>query len=908
MPRLMTARNAFVLVNIVVLTALFVHLKFELWDKNAAAAGSAMTHLPDELYDEQRPEDSSHEPPEEKPLKANGSVKPRRTAVVVASQSSENATWLNEYFPQWEKNIYRVDDQHAPLTVPLNKGRESMVYLTYIIDNYASLPDNVLFIHPNRYQWHNDDPDYDGLPMLRHFQLPYLEKEGYVNIRCAWMLGCPSEIKPLAEEGEHREAVHAGGEYKKAFEHLFPGQQVPDAVGVSCCAQFAATKEKIRERKREDYEKYRKWIMETDLDDAISGRVFEYSWHIPRRSHSLRGVPIVFLPQAFMMRHYFLYAGCASDERLGLGDAKLDIRSSSTTFLYPIDYHYTEEASLARAQKITYKQALEGIYARRDAISTANPFSSRIWGHGNSFVYRQGIICVLNGSGIRVSDLRSQSDSLDLDVTTIIQPILGARAPYESFGVRLLNYADGILVLHVTGNSQSSDSYILAIGTISESPDDGRLVGIVRLTSSSKLFVRHTASYLYYGTHTGRGYDGHHKWEIDGIPLNKTLELPAREKPLLLDDFHGSDIGSTVAFEIHDNYFYAVSNQGTFEVEEIDYTSFYHVVRFPLDSPLPDSVDKNERLYRRQHKQGPIHDSWTDLALQRDERTNETMIVESRREWAQTSSRQSRTFYITKLDFGHDDDVADLPEDDIFRPLLDSSNKPHWKPTPDLYSWSQHPEFSSTEPSPRSFMLARTKFRAYNYGCSSFLDLVEDDRCCNSPSEPPCLRLRIGSRRELGLSCLRSNGKGKAPMAEPKSNFVDSTTQYRQSPIRMWPPPASRCPCSKQLHGVLNPPLPSGGSPSHTRSVTGVLDEQRFIFMIKAGHSYGPSDDNALGTIVVVDFSRPFSSIRAAPSALKTPSLSRSDSKMEDSSRPAPHEWTTKPMRRCQEGSCLNDE
>ena len=479
----------------------------------------------------------------------------------------------------------------------------------------------------------------------------------------------------------------------------------------------------------------------------------------------------------------------------------------------------------------------------------------------------------------------------------------------------LLNYADGILALHATWNSSSSDSYILAISTTFEPPDDGRLVGIVRLTSSFKLFVRHTANYLYYGTHTGRGDDGHRKWEIDGIPLNKTLGLPAREKPLLLDDFHGSDIGSTVAFEIHDNYFYAVSNQGTFEVEEIDYTSFYHVVRFPLDSPLPDNFDKNERLYRRQHKQGPIHDSWTDLALQLDERTNETMIVESRREWAQASSRQSRTFYVTKLEFGNDDDMAspsddlDLPEDDIFRSLLDSSNKPHWKPTPDLYSWSQHPEFSSTEPSPRSFILARTKFRAYNYGCSSFLDLVEDDRCCNDPSKPPCLRLRIGSRRELGLSYPRSNGKGKgkAPMTEPKPNFVDSTTRYRASPIRMWPPPASRCPCSKQLHGILNPPLPSG-SPSHTRSVTGVLDEQRFVFMIKAGRSYGPSDDNTLGTIVVVDFSRPFSSIHAAPSASKTPSLSRSDSKMEDSIRPTPREWTAKPIRCCQEGTCLNDE
>jgi hypothetical protein len=130
MPRLITARNAVIFVNIVLLTALFVHLKFELWDKNAAAAGSAtLTHLPDELYDEQQPDGPSHQP-KEKPIKASDGSKARRTAVVVASQSSENATWLDEYFPEWEKNIYRVDDPNAPLTVPKNKGRESMVYLT----------------------------------------------------------------------------------------------------------------------------------------------------------------------------------------------------------------------------------------------------------------------------------------------------------------------------------------------------------------------------------------------------------------------------------------------------------------------------------------------------------------------------------------------------------------------------------------------------------------------------------------------------------------------------------------------------------------------------------------------------------------------------------------------------------
>ncbi|KAF1945918.1 hypothetical protein EJ02DRAFT_337380 [Clathrospora elynae] len=292
MPRLVTARNAVIFINILVLTALFVHLKNELWGGNVPAAGTTgLAHLPDEIFDDHQTDAASHTL-NDKPLKANWGIKARRTAVVVASQHSENAMWLHKYFPQWEKNIYSVDDPNAALTVPKNKGRESMVYLTYIIDHYESLADNVLFIHPNRYQWHNDNYDYDGLVMLRSFQLDYLVKEKYVNMRCAWNLGCPNEIKPFDNEGEHREAVHAGGDYKKAFQMLFPGTEVPREVGVSCCAQFAATKEKIRERKKEDYIRYRDWLLETKLGDDISGRIMEYSWHM------IFGKPAVHCPRA----------------------------------------------------------------------------------------------------------------------------------------------------------------------------------------------------------------------------------------------------------------------------------------------------------------------------------------------------------------------------------------------------------------------------------------------------------------------------------------------------------------------------------------------------------------------------------------------------------------------------------
>jgi len=134
MPRF-TARNAVVLFNMILLTALFVHLKYEIWDKHGSAASLAgQSHLPDELFDDdQIAVPTSPSEYEDKKLQVNsGATRKHRTAVVVASQASENATWLEEYFPSWEKNIYRVDDPEAPLTVPKNKGRESMVYLTYV--------------------------------------------------------------------------------------------------------------------------------------------------------------------------------------------------------------------------------------------------------------------------------------------------------------------------------------------------------------------------------------------------------------------------------------------------------------------------------------------------------------------------------------------------------------------------------------------------------------------------------------------------------------------------------------------------------------------------------------------------------------------------------------------------------
>ena len=51
--------------------------------------------------------------------------------LVVASLVGDDISWLDEPFSDWKTNIYVVNDPNASLTVPKNKGREAMVYLTY---------------------------------------------------------------------------------------------------------------------------------------------------------------------------------------------------------------------------------------------------------------------------------------------------------------------------------------------------------------------------------------------------------------------------------------------------------------------------------------------------------------------------------------------------------------------------------------------------------------------------------------------------------------------------------------------------------------------------------------------------------------------------------------------------------
>ncbi|KAI4869223.1 hypothetical protein F4820DRAFT_45227 [Hypoxylon rubiginosum] len=210
-----------------------------------------------------------------------------KTEIVVASTTQEDPSWVHRFFAHWNPQVYVADNRSATtlLAVPRNKGREAMAYLTYIVDRYDDLPDAVLFVHASRFQWHNDDPDYDVVPALRSFRLPYLREAGYVNLRCVWAIGCPAEIHPVEDEDDEEEQrdksdITTKSIFRRAFQELLPEVPVPAVVAVSCCSQFGVTRATIKRHPRERYLRFRNWLLETSLDDSLSGRVMEFLWHI----------------------------------------------------------------------------------------------------------------------------------------------------------------------------------------------------------------------------------------------------------------------------------------------------------------------------------------------------------------------------------------------------------------------------------------------------------------------------------------------------------------------------------------------------------------------------------------------------------------------------------------------------
>lgn len=206
--------------------------------------------------------------------------------LVMGRLGSEDISWVARELPDLPTKIYRVDEvpsnNNASSGLPTNKGHEAMVYLTYIIDHYASLPDVVLFFHPHQHAWHNNILlDIDTAKTIKLLSSAHVTRQGYFNSRCHLDPGCPDWLH--VDRPKWRwDLVHKPEEPKLTSQlfHDLHGADVPipEAISQPCCAQFAVSRDRIIQRPRDFYVRYRDWILRTDLADKDSGRLLEYSW------------------------------------------------------------------------------------------------------------------------------------------------------------------------------------------------------------------------------------------------------------------------------------------------------------------------------------------------------------------------------------------------------------------------------------------------------------------------------------------------------------------------------------------------------------------------------------------------------------------------------------------------------
>lgn len=208
----------------------------------------------------------------------SASTLPFSTPQSVQSLTYSSTSLCNAY-------IYDIDEEPGPeFYVPHTlKGHEASAYLSYIVDYYDELAPYTIFLHGRPEHWHNDIAGPETKNVLVNLRYEAVSLKGYVNLRCMQTPGCPSTLFQTDPVGIDLDYEYMIQQMPKVLWELLrlDASEVPEDIGHQCCAQFALTKEKIRERPKSDYIRILHWVATTDMTDNYGiGWLVEKLWHL----------------------------------------------------------------------------------------------------------------------------------------------------------------------------------------------------------------------------------------------------------------------------------------------------------------------------------------------------------------------------------------------------------------------------------------------------------------------------------------------------------------------------------------------------------------------------------------------------------------------------------------------------
>lgn len=310
-------------------------------------------------------------------------------------------------------------------------------------------------------------------------------------------------------------------------------------------------------------------------------------------------------------------------------------------------------------------------------------------------------------------------------------------------------------------------------------PSESKVITRRSLNSAHNIFVRNNTEFLYYGVQSDIG-DEDRQWVLEGFDFGKNEWFP---DSLELGDVVGSDIDSTICFEIIGDHFYILTNSNCSGLTAYRYTSYYDFSRFPLDRPSNQNMEqpKKRDLFRRQNNEGIIDDRWTSLKIYTDDLSGEVRILESRDEKLWCNNFNTRTCYMKTLTMCPR--LYETDEDDQYTegyPLAEYLGLPNTNGRPpDRDSSDVH----QVDDSSTSLMIPVRKCYIHDYIPLSHASLVLTDDPV--PSGPHRIQILVMSRQQRDF----------------QQDQTGSTWEERRT---AWPPEPSAG--AANLHEILNPP------------------------------------------------------------------------------------------------------
>ncbi|TEA21933.1 hypothetical protein C8034_v003257 [Colletotrichum sidae] len=472
--------------------------------------------------------------------------------------------------------------------------------------------------------------------------------------------------------------------------------------------------------------------------------------------------------------------------------------------------HYSAEHGLARSSG-QFSRCFRRLVKTRQAIATATPYAAALLAWADDFVYCSGMLCYTVGpQSLRLLDLHKSADlEAVIDTRALLRSVDEGSLANINYKFRPVHYADGVLSCLYTPAKQEGPGRLIVVDWAQRKPLTCR-----RLESSHKIFVRNDRRHLYYGTYSMMGDDGFKRWVLNYYDIEAGTWASGN---MALEDLVGSDVGSTICFEIIDNYFYGLSSLTSYDVYETDSKSHYYAFRFLVGCSRPEDMQLAlDKLWRRDHEEGPIDDRWSTISLEKDPATGQLMIIECRKEYLVGDCSSTRTSYRTELGFSSEETTNDF-ETVTESETADEPKSPAERRNP-LHV--HRGDDASTAP---AVTLTHCYLRSYHQACGIFLDLVNDPEAMESMKQRPQLR---------AMTRIHSANSGRHGAHTECDNQIQGVHQVQGETniISWWPPkPDVDHPDPRQeaLDKVLNP----RGS-GHYGPITGVMDDRSMVYTV----------------------------------------------------------------------------